>query len=369
MKYSVLLVSPLSPLGGIVSWSNNVLSYMKENNIFSVKHLDSSIRFKTITNGHGFRRFYSAVLDSTLIFVNLMIACHKYTPQTICFTSSASLSLFKDLVFMIIARFYGGKCVFHYHFGRIPALKRKNNWEWKLIKKIVKCSYRSIVIDMPSYVTLCGEGLREKIVYIPNPCSLSIEKIARQPVNSNKNEEFIFVGHVIHTKGVFELVKAFVLIEEELSLTLIGAYENGIKEELLKIAKEKNNGCWLKFKGGIDSVEVLERMQYAKALILPSYSEGFPNVVLEAMACGCPVIATNVGAIPDMLGMGEKEVAGICISPYSIDELCSSIKYVVSKENFLLECAINGKKRILKHYTIDSIFPLYAQTWGVTTYD
>lgn len=369
MKNLLLLVSPLSPLGGITSWSHNVLNYIEVSDISFVKHLDSSIRFKKITNRSEVKRLYSGILDSFRFLIMLIIACRRYSPKSVCITTSASYSLFKDLLSLFIVRTYRAKCIFHYHFGRIPSMRERNGWEWKLLKIIILRSYRSIVIDMPSYRVLCEEGLKDKVVYIANPCSPFIETVAQEAVVSSKSNDFIFVGHVVPTKGVFELVEAFASVRYDVHLTLVGPYENDIKKSLL-ISARKKEGDWLSFTGGVSSFEVFSKMKDARVLILPSYSEGFPNVVLEAMACGCPVIATNVGAIPDMLGVEESDAAGACLStPCKVEELRHYIENVITDSELLVQYGNNGKKRVLEHFTMDKIFPLYAEAWGMINHD
>ena len=265
---------------------------------------------------------------------------------------------------MRIAKFFNVDVVFHYHFGRIPVLEKKKNWEWKLLLKNIRDSKHVIVIDPLSKDALDRNGLSGKVSYIPNPCSTKLTKIAECEVLEKNIDSFIFVGHVIPTKGVYELVKAFTEIDKSLNLTIIGLVNNNIKEELKQISKQKENGKWLSIVGNKDLSFVYKQMKYATALVLPSYTEGFPNVVLEAMACGCPVIATNVGAIPDMLSIGSRDDScGICVEPCSVEKLKEGLMNFISSAQKQKEFAENGKRRILTEYTMDNIFGQYKKVW------
>lgn len=363
---TMLLFSPLHPTGGISSWTYNMLEYIQEHHIQNVYHVDASIRFKSAKSRSRFRRLWSGILDTLVLIFRFWNALAKYKPNCVHITTSASLALCKDSIYLWIATLFKVDVVFHYHFGRIPELKQLRNWEWnKLISCIKKAKY-IVVIDPASYRVLCEEGFDRKVFYIPNPCSLSIETIAKQPLKLRQKNDFIFVGHVIPTKGVCELVEAFTQLNADVHLEMIGLCNKEMFEVLKNIALKREDGNWLTIAGNKDRNYVLDRMSEAEALILPSYTEGFPNVILEAMACGCPVIATNVGAIADMLSVNAKNNScGICLLSHSVEEICNTAKQYLEVKDIVKDgFARNGKNRVLSNYTMEKVFPQYARLWN-----
>jgi len=80
--------------------------------------------------------------------------------------------------------------------------------------------------------------------------------------------------------------------------------------------------------GQIPHKKIAEYMKNADFIILPSWSEGLPTVLVEAMACGLPVIATNVGGIPEII---NKDV-GILVEPKNPEKLAKGIMYAISKK-------------------------------------
>lgn len=362
----VLFFSPIYPTGGIATCSLNIIDFVTKNKITNFVFCDGSIYHKKAGQSSIIRRIYSGVLDTCRLVMNYIKTIKNSKPDVIHINTSASWALYKDWIYLKIAKFFHCEVVFQYHFGRIPELKKVQNWEWKLLLKNIKASKHIIVIDPLSKKVLDDEGLKNKVTYIPNPCSIELGAIAKEKVSDKEVDSYIFVGHVIPTKGVYELVEAFAEITKTLKLTLIGLVTEQVKKDLECIAAKKDDGKWLSIVGNKHLDYIYGKMKSVTALILPSYTEGFPNVVLEAMACGCPVIATNVGAIPDMLSSTyEQNACGICILPHSKDILKRTILDFENNKNRQYEYAISGKKKILSSYTIDKIFSQYQQVWNL----
>ena len=361
-----LLFSPLKPTGGIAIWTYNMLEYIQKYHIPNIYHVNASIRFKNAKSRSQYRRLLSGVLDTVVLIYCFGKAIIKHKPNCVHVTTSAGLALYKDLIYLLIASFFKIKVVLHYRFGRIPALAQLRNGEWRRLVLCVKRAAHVIVIDPVSYAALCKEGFECKVSYVPNPCSPLVEAIARQPVSEKERGKFVFVGHVVATKGVYELVEAFTQLEENVILEMIGLCNDGVREDLMRIASRKGNGCWLSVVGNKDRDYVLGRMKEAEALVLPSYTEGFPNVVLEAMACGCPVLATNVGAIAEMLSVdSEKDACGICMHSHEVADVRDVVEqYLRMDEEGKKKIAMNGKKKILEAYTMEKVFPQYERCWN-----
>lgn len=115
-----------------------------------------------------------------------------------------------------------------------------------------------------------------------------------------------YIGTLSKSKGVPSFLEAIPLIlgkRRDIQFLLGGAGE--MEDKLTDYIKESNLNGSVSFVGWIPHDELPKYLNRLKLLVLPSYTEGLPNIILEAMACGTPVLATAVGAIPDVIKDGE----------------------------------------------------------------
>jgi glycosyltransferase involved in cell wall biosynthesis len=369
----ILLLSPLPPpSGGIASWTFNLLEYSRQHPAgVEIYNQDTGLKYREILNDNVLYRIYYGLFEGMKIFRELKANIKVNKPDVIHLTSTPSLALIKDYFILRLARKNRIPLVIHWHFGTIPELFKINNWEKKLLSFIVRNCTHNILIDNQSFKSLAEAGFKN-IEYIPNPISLKLEEKVKEYREINgKQRKFAltFVGHVIKEKGIFELVNACSTVNEIDELQIIGASYPSMKEELSEISGKKNNKEWLKFYGNIGNDEVLDIIHDSNILVLPSYTEGFPMVILEAMSMGCAVIATDVGAIPDMLGVRSDLPCGICVPVRNIDELRNAILSLVNDPTRTQMMGRYARDRVLSNYTSTSVMELYKSAWGKTILD
>src|SRR5690554_448584 len=359
----VLLCAPLEgTVGGIQKWTNHLLKYSKENKSSYEIDVYSMSRKFHVKSGTGLiKRLVYGIREYPRIVKRYKkeISHKKY--GLVHITSSASISLLKDIAMIKIARKKHVKSIIHFHFGRIPELQKSNNWEYKLLCKIIRKVDLAIVIDQKSYDSLRKAGFNN-IEYLPNPVTPEIHQIInRNPNIVRDNRRILFAGHVITTKGVFELVQACKKINK-ISLKFIGQVSEEMKLKIYKSLGE--NKSWIDFSGVQDFETTIKEMMSCGVVVLPSYTEGFPNVILESMACACPIVATSVGAIPEMLGVNEAKDYGICIEPKNTEQLTVAINKMLENPGFAKECGKNAQERVNKMYNMPIVWTQVNSIWN-----
>ena len=233
------------------------------------------------------------------------------------------------------------------------------------MKKVLKLADKVIVLDKMSYDTLAAAGYKN-IDKLPNPLSPRVSKI----IEDNKSvaqvpRKILFVGHLYRTKGIFELVEACCEIPC-ISVTIVGQYEEIIKNELIKIADKKSSSNRISFTGNIKMEQVIMEMKSCDLFVLPTYTEGFPNVIIESMACGCAIVTTPVGAIPEMLEEENGKQYGILVAPQNTQALKDGIEAMLNDELLKTECRKNVVQRVNERYNIDAVWHQIIAIWSDT---
>lgn len=352
--------------GGVGVWGKCVLEHYYNIGNQSLKIYPISFdRHRNIgeVTDYGFKRIFSSVIEIGWVSLKAIAKMIWVHPQVMHLCTSASLSLFRDLILVSVARILRIKPVIHLHFGRSPELKEANNWEWKLLLRTIKKTHCVVVMDKETQRVLNASEIKN-VRYIPNPVSSKIlnyvttngDKVNRIP------NQLLFVGHVLETKGVYELVRGCVKIPNA-KLRIVGKASTSIISELEKIAKERDNGTWLTFVGEIPHDNVLDEFCAAEAFVFPSYTEGFPNVILEAMACGCPIVSSSVGAIPEMLDV-DGEACGICIPPCNADAVRNEVTRLLEDADLRKNMSLRAKHRVFSVYSIDQVWADLVSVWN-----
>lgn len=153
------------------------------------------------------------------------------------------------------------------------------------------------------------------------------------------------VARLEKVKGIEYLIRAI----KNFQLLIIG--EGSERKNLETLVKELNLQDKVKFLGEIPNQEVPQYLAKASCFVLPSLKEGFGIVILEAMAAGVPVIATNVGGIPDIV---EHEHTGILVEKGNAEQIAEAIEKIYSNEA-LRETLIRNATSNLEKYNWNNI--------------
>lgn len=348
--------------GGISRWTQHIKAYYESLNDRNIDLVFfDTARSEFIPDDIAIiPRLKLAIRDYRVIIRDFKQAMNEELFDVVHITSSAGLGLFRDLYMTRLARKKGSNSIIHFRFGRIPQLSKKRNWEWKLLSRVVKKADRVIVLDKRSYMSLLESGSRN-VSLLPNMVSPNIEKtINNMKAETRVPRRLLFVGHCIATKGVYELVEACKSIQN-IHLVLLGEIKEKVRRDLLNIA---DGGKWFEIMGEKPYAEVIRELLKCDVFILPTYTEGFPNVILEAMACGCAIVTTPVGAIPEMLEEENGRSFGLMVEPKNVLRLSEAIKRVLNDEQFKNECRINSRKRVNERYSMSKVWEQLTTIWN-----
>ena len=349
---------------GIGTWARNIMAYNRKtgNGIDIVPvSFDRHTHIEEYTVG-GFKRYYSGIKEVGKCVINAIGKIQTEKPDTIHICTSGNLGFIKDIILTRAAHRNGIKSIVHLHFGRVPNIIKDKGFEYRLLKKLLDMADKVVVIDRKTFQVL-SELHYQHIIYIPNPVSdtflQEIEKQEGQTIRKHKSA--VFLGHVVPTKGVLELVEGCCQVSG-LSLRIIGKCTDDMKEKLLSLASKREGGKWLDVVGEIPFAQVTKELLEADTFIFPSYTEAFPNVILEAMACGCAIASSNVGAIPEILDC-EGETAGICFNPQNAGEVAHAVNALYKDDSYRTKLTEKAKEKVYGIYTTEKIWPQLLNLW------
>jgi len=192
----------------------------------------------------------------------------------------------------------------------------------------------------PNEVKIIYNGVDEKLFY-------------PKQKKSGDNKHITYVGRMDREKGVFDLVESGKYICNErpdVYFTLVGKGRDldKLKQKTRKMGLEDR----FKFLGQVDRNRLVEIYQDADVFVFPSYHEGLPTVILEAMSCGLPVIATDVRGNRDLISAGEN---GILVPPRSPGKIAETITTLIEDEKLKEKLGKNARKTIEDKYTWDAV--------------
>lgn len=164
-----------------------------------------------------------------------------------------------------------------------------------------------------------------------------------------KPRRLLFVGRIVKNKGVEDCIKVFLRLKENFpDIELVVCGHGSDKQMLLKKYKNKSG---LVFKGFVHRSKLSDIYSSSDILLLPSESEGMPNVVLEAMASRLPVVASETGEIPHLLANGK----GALILPGDFEGLLAALKKMIVDDKFRINATKSAYSFIVANHSYEAI--------------
>lgn len=258
----------------------------------------------------------------------------------------------------------------------IPGYPKAANFKEILYRNLIKWFIKFDVLratavrvvnkkQTPEFLIKVGVP-KEKIVYIP---SMYIDLDIFKPMSLSKKYDLIFVGRLVGNKGVGLFIEAIrlLIVDYKLPVKCLivgeGPLLKKIKLEIKNCPPAGRYGPPAGEAGKLkidlygrakDSSEIARLLNESKIFLMPSYNEGGPRVVVEAMACGVPVLATNVGLMSDF---ADKNV--VKIIDWNAKDIADKIKELLETEDERKKLSQAGleiakqfeKKEMIKNYS------------------
>ncbi len=264
--------------------------------------------------------------------------------------SASRGSFWRKSIICALARLFNVPYIFHLHSGEFSVFYHNECKKWGKfwVRQTLRHAQCVIALTEQWRSILTEIEPKAKIQIVYNPVFVPSQLPAYKPQKPN----ILFLGRLRQPKGVYDLLDALpplLKIIPELSLILGGDGEIEqvhVYAEKLGIKKAVNTLGW------IDGKEKEQILAQASILVLPSYFEGLPICIIEAMAQGIPVVATNVGGISDIISDGYN---GILVEPGNIEELAKALSRLLLDEELCKKMSLNAYKTAQDKFATEPI--------------
>lgn len=347
-RTKIIMVGPDIEGGGGIS---RVAQIYKTNGLFNNHHIKyiSSITDKPVSN-------------LFLLFKALVkfIAASMSGPSKVYFHTSSHNSFYRKSLFIIISLILSKFIILHIHpthffdfLYELTGVRRR--YVFLILRRI-----NIFVVLTESMRNELLKILPDKIVFsLKNPVDMKTMKNINSCQRSDHN--IIYLGWYIEKKGIYELVDAIEILTQKGVKIHLDFYGTKEIEKLTEYVSKKDLTNIIQVNGWINKKEKVDALYRSAMLVLPTHTEGLPNVILEAMATCTPIISTFVGGLRDILKDGENcvitkvsdardlsEKIQMCLEHPELRHRIAANAYEQAKINFDISIIERNFSRIIK---------------------
>lgn len=270
-------------------------------------------------------------------------------------------SFWRKAIFASLARRFGVPVLLHLHGSEMKGFYESQSPRIRhLITRQLELASAVLVLSESWKQFIQTVAPQAKVIVVPNYVRVPVaaERPARQGLN------ILFLGLLGKRKGIFDLLEAFARARRQNPALRLIVGGNGEVDAAKRLARELDIEDGVTFLGWIDEDQRREALTNADIFVLPSYNEGLPMSVLEAMAYGLPVIATPVGGIPEVITNGQD---GRLITPGNIGALERALLELGESPELRHKLGAAGHARVKECYADTVVLPLLNSIYDETT--
>lgn len=257
-------------------------------------------------------------------------------------------SFYRKSLFVMKAYNMNKKIIIHIHGSEFQKFyhEESNSIQKKYIKRILNKSNKVIALS-DEWKTILSEIVENnKIEVLYN----SIEVKSNLNNKNYEEENILFLGRLGKRKGVYDILEvAPKIISKHPNVKFIIAGDGEV-DNVRTLCKEKGIEKNVKILGWTSGDDKIKLLNQATVYLLPSYNEGMPISILEAMSYKLPVVSTNIGGIPQLV---REDIEGYLFNPGDLSELESILNKILSSEKLRKKLGGNSFEKVDKHFNIE----------------
>lgn len=283
-------------------------------------------------------------------FFKLLLFLMKADVAVVHLHMSSRASFWRKSIYFVISKFFGVPVIVHLHGGEFAVFYE--NESGPLARRFIRWVYDRadavIVLSDTWKKWVASISNNKNVVSIYNPVVLPKEV---PQAGGRKEGAVLFLGRLGKLKGTYDLVRALAQIDAHWSATLAG---DGDIDQIARLSAELGVSDRINLTGWIRGAQKLDLLSAAQVYVLPSYNEGLPMSLLEAMGYGLPVITTPVGGIPEAVTEG---VNGYLVKAGDVDAIREKLAYLIANPEVARAMGEAGRRKVESLFSVEKILP------------
>jgi glycosyltransferase involved in cell wall biosynthesis len=266
-------------------------------------------------------------------------------------TSLVPKSYWRDLVYLVMAKAMRRKVVYQVHGGALPAEFFAGNPALTALLRRVLSWPDTVVLLAQSEVTAYSDfAPRARLVLIANAVWPGEADLRAERYTANRPLKVAYLGRLAADKGIFETIEAVrILRDRSVTVRLTIAGSGPARSEITRALEADRLGNQACLVGAVFGCAKQQFWQEADVLAMPTYREGLPYVLLEAMAGGTVPVVSPVGAIPDVV---QDKVHGLLVPARDPQAVANALERLANDRALLHRLALAARARVVEHYSV-----------------
>lgn len=322
--------------GGIVTVARHLVEYPEWNN-FKLTYV------QVYTPGgkvHIILNYFFALLKIVWHLLN-------FKTDIVYLHTAERGSFFRQALILKIAKLFKKKVILHHHAAEFDSFyDNLPHYGQNYVAKILEQADLNLVLSQSLIRMIINKAPRANVKVLYNAVS-----VPEQNYYDENATCILFLGELSKRKGIYDLLKIIKILDKQLGkkfkFLLCG---NGNIETIMQKIKEMHIEDRIGHIGWINGQQKREILKKTVVNVLPSYNEGLPMSLLEAMSYGVPCVSTNIAAIPELI----TDQNGILVAPGDVEVFANEIRRLIENKNERVMFSNNSWNTINDRFNIDS---------------
>ena len=331
-----MIVPDASVKGGIASVVNGYRGSMLEKN-HEIHYVES------YKNGSKFTKLWKALCG----YCHFLKVLFTDRPDVVHIHSSFGPSFYRKMPFIYLSSLAKIPVVNHIHGAEFDSFyENASASKKKRVRRVYRKCTRFIVLSKEWKEKIAQIVPSDRIDRIENYCILP-----ETPYDVGRRQnQILFLGALEERKGCYDIHVIFEIVKKRCPDARLVMAGDGQMKQIKEAFAKKNLLSDVEFPGWVRGREKAELLQQSAVFLFPSYNEGMPMAVLEAMSFGMGIVTTTVGGIPQLISHGQ---SGYLETPGDLAAMAEDVSKLLQNEEFCRNMGRQARKTVEQNYSLE----------------